>query len=119
MIGTQEAALVCARLWRERGNKILIAALIAEFLLEIWRDNRHAWSLWSPNEDTESLKWRIKRTLLWLRRHLPSKHRLVILAVAVVAFGVSLEWWYGDRADTIADQMRTQLLACNSSPVLK
>jgi hypothetical protein len=105
----QEAALAFARLWRERGNKILIVALIAEFLLEIWSDNRHAWSLWTPNEDIESAKWRIKRKLIWLRRRLPSKHRLMILSVGVVALGVSLEWWYGDSADTISDQIRTGL----------
>jgi hypothetical protein len=100
-----EQALNFARDCRDWGNKILIFALLAEILLEFWEDNRFGWYLWTPNE--RSFKWRIKKRLLWLRRHcVPSKHWAVIIAVTVVALGVIIEWVAGDIADTKSDQIR-------------
>jgi hypothetical protein len=101
-----QQALDAARLWRDRGNKILILALVAEVFLEIWHDRHNAWVLWSARETTQSLKWRIKRTLIFLRRRLPSKHSLMIIAALIVVVGVGLETIYGKVADDISDQMR-------------
>jgi hypothetical protein len=105
----QEVALAAARLWRDRGNKILIGALVAEVLLEIWQDNHHGWSLWTPHEDTSSFKWHLKRKLIRLRGRIPSKSRLMIMAALTVVAGVALETWYGWKADDASDNIRARL----------
>jgi hypothetical protein len=94
------AALSCHRFWRDTGNDILIAFLVVEFLLEMWRDPPKSWSPW------KSVRFRV-----WLTEHLPSKGKFMLLAAAMVALGVILERWQGQKADDVADHMRLQLLA--------
>ncbi len=81
-----DIALHSARFWRDRGSDILIAALLAEFLIE---------AMWLEHSE---------------RRVFGLSRKWTMIAAAFVVFlGVAVERIWGTLADDRSDQIRTNL----------
>jgi hypothetical protein len=107
-----DTALHSYRFWRDKGNDILIAALLAEFLIEApWTEHPNWWP-WNRNKTKRALRsWRLKHVLRDLAL---SRKRAMVAAAFIVFFGVAVEriWgnWADDKADEIRFKLETELL---------
>jgi hypothetical protein len=102
-----DKALHAYRFWRDRGEDILIAALLAEFLIEaLWPEHRN-WSPWDRTSTTGSVRcWRFKHSLT---RIVPSRKQAMVVAAFIVLLGVAVERIWGTLADDKSDEIRTNL----------
>jgi hypothetical protein len=91
-----EVAMNAARLWRNRGNDLLIIFLAVEFLLEMWPEIPSDWSPWNPPNK-------------WLQHHSSWKRYLTIAAALMIVCGVALERYEGNKADDFADRISASL----------
>ncbi len=98
-----DIALHWYRFWRDRGNDILIGALLAEFLIEALWIERPNWSPWNRAARGP------KRWMPRLRRFTLSRKQAIIVAAFIVFLGVSVERIFGNWADDKADEIRTNL----------
>lgn len=98
-----EVALAAARRWRDIGNAILLLAVLIEFAIDgFWPEPIVTFPLLCGRKATQPLsRWREQIFTL----------RNITTAVAglAVALGIGMERIEGNKADDLADQIRTNL----------